>query len=327
MLLSANCFGQDIHFSQADLSPLNLNPASAGMFNSEYRLHINERSQWRSVTVPYKTFSTSFDASLRKIPYLKENYAGAGIVFNNDRAGDGNFGTNQIKLCLAYHHKIKNDTGMVISAGFNIAYNQHSVDYTKFYFGNQYNGMAYDPSIQSNEFFGTENMSYFDASIGVVLNYAYKNMPYEAGISFHHLNKPQQSFLENISVELDRKFTFHFISEIKISDNLSVNPNLFWFRQGRFNELNMGGLVRRKLNSLTFRAIYFGGWFRFKDAGIACFAFDYQNFRVGISYDINISSLTAASNGRGGLEISLRYIFGKAGKTLIPGKHICPPYL
>ena len=60
LFLAVTSFGQDIHFSQADLSPLNLNPALTGMFNSDYRIHANERTQWRSVTTPYKTFSSTF---------------------------------------------------------------------------------------------------------------------------------------------------------------------------------------------------------------------------------------------------------------------------
>ena len=31
------------------------------------------------------------------------------------------------------------------------------------------------------------------------------------------------------------------------------------------------------------------------------------NFAVGMSYDINVSSLKVASSGKGGFEISLRY--------------------
>ncbi len=324
-VLAFQSLAQDIHFSQADLSPINLNPSLTGKFDLDYRLHLNERTQWRSITAPYRTFSSSFDAALRKFPV--PGFFGAGIVFNTDKAGDGDFGTNQVKLALAYHYKFKNDTNLLISCGFDFAYNQHSVNYSELYFGNQYNGYTYDPNILSGETFPSDNMHYFDGSFGISSNYIIKKIPVEAGIAFHHLNKPKQSFFDQTAVNLDRKFDLHLGAVFLINEKTSFLPTVFWFRQGKFNELNFGGLFQRKLNSIAFRSIYLGGWFRMKDAGIACFAFDYQNFRVGISYDINISTLKVASSGRGGLELSLRYIFGNSDKMIIPGKHICPPYI
>jgi len=323
--LTLTSFAQDIHFSQPDLSPVNLNPALTGLFDADYRLHVNERRQWRSITVPYRTFSTTFDAALRKFPV--PGFFGAGLVFNTDKAGDGDFGTNQIKLAIAYHYRFKKDTNLLVSGGFNFVYNQHSINYSKFYFPNQYNGYIYDPNLPNNETFPSDNMHYFDASFGLSANYVYKNVPVEAGIAFHHLNKPQQSFFNQTAVDLDRKFDFHAAANFTINEKTSLLPTVFWFRQGKFNELNIGGLAQRKLNSLAFRSVYLGGWLRWRDAGIICFAFDYQNFRVGISYDINVSSLKVASAGRGGLELSIRYIFNNPDKMLIPGKHICPPYI
>jgi type IX secretion system PorP/SprF family membrane protein len=325
IILTLKSEAQDIHFSQADLSPINLNPSLTGKFDSDYRLHLNERTQWRSITTPYKTFSSSFDAALRKFPI--PGYFGLGLVFNTDKAGDGDFGTNQIKLAFAYHYKFKNDTNLLISCGFNLVYNQHSINYSKFYFGNQYNGVTYDPNILNGEAFPSDNMHYFDGSFGISANYIFNKIPIEGGVAFHHLNKPKQSFLDQISVNLDRKFDIHLAATFFIDEKTAFLPTLFWFRQGKFNELNFGGLFQRKLNSIAFRSIYLGGWFRFKDAGIACFAFDYQNFRIGISYDLNFSSLKVASSGKGGLELSLRYVFGNPNKMIIPTKHICPPYI
>lgn len=325
LLINSIVVSQDIHFSQADLSPLNLNPSLTGKFNADYRFHANERTQWRSITVPYKTFSASFDMAYRKLKI--PGYIGAGLIFNTDKAGDGDFGTNQIKLAAAWHYRLRNDTALIFSFGFDAAYNQHSINYSKLYFGNQYNGFSYDPNLISGENFPNDKMVYFDGSLGANINYLYRNIPIEIGIAWHHLNKPKQSFFSETIVKLDRKFDLHASLQYNINQRMSLLPTLFWFRQGRFNELNLGGLIQRNLNSLAFRSVYIGGWYRWKDAAILCFAFDYQNFRVGLSYDINVSKLQVASNGRGGLEISIRYIFSNGDKMLVPGKHICPPYM
>ena len=54
-------FAQDIHFSQFANSPLNLNPAQTGLFNGDYRIMANQRSQWSAVPIPYSTFSLGAD--------------------------------------------------------------------------------------------------------------------------------------------------------------------------------------------------------------------------------------------------------------------------
>ncbi|HRJ35295.1 MAG TPA: type IX secretion system membrane protein PorP/SprF, partial [Flavobacteriales bacterium] len=73
---------QDIHFSQFDLSPINLNPGNTGLFDGTYRFAGNFRNQWRSVTVPYSTFSLSADAN----NFLEKKGLGAGIRINHDIA-------------------------------------------------------------------------------------------------------------------------------------------------------------------------------------------------------------------------------------------------
>ena len=55
-------------------------------------------------------------------------------------------------------------------------------------------------------------------------------------------------------------------------------------------------------------SVYIGSWMRFNDALIPYIGLEYGGFRFGVSYDVNISSLKAATASRGGSEISLIYI-------------------
>ncbi|MDX1407281.1 MAG: type IX secretion system membrane protein PorP/SprF, partial [Saprospiraceae bacterium] len=59
-----------------------------------------------------------------------------------------------------------------------------------------------------------------------------------------------------------------------------------------------------------------GAWYRIgnhfeeaftSDALILSTRFDYQNFGIGFSYDINVSSLRQASNANGSFEFSMVY--------------------
>ena len=108
LFLAVTSFGQDIHFSQYDAALLNLNPANAGNTECDFRLIGNNRNQWQSVTVPYRTFSMSFDTKINNFNFKRANL-GAGILFNHDKAGDSELSTTQIGFIGAFHYSLTND--------------------------------------------------------------------------------------------------------------------------------------------------------------------------------------------------------------------------
>ena len=72
-------------------------------------------------------------------------------------------------------------------------------------------------------------------------------------------------------------------------------------------------------------SFYAGQWTRFNnvnDALIPYVGLEFGDFRLGASYDVNISSLKTASQSRGGLEISLIYIKRPPGAKGVP----CPRF-
>jgi len=58
-----------------------------------------------------------------------------------------------------------------------------------------------------------------------------------------------------------------------------------------------------KESALTIAASY-----RVGDAFIPNVMLEISNFAVGVGYDVNVSGLNVASDGRGGIELFLRYI-------------------
>ena len=326
-ILTTSITAQDIHFSQFEQSPLNLNPAQTGLFDGEYRFVGNHRNQWSSITVPYVTFSASFDARVTQLN-MKRAFLGVGLLFNTDKAGDGNFGTNQIILSLAYHRVMNNDSTFIISVGGNFGYNQHSVDYNAFYFGNQYNGSQFDHNISNNEYFSQDNLYYFDFSLGLNIMYEFDNhYKLNAGIGFMHLNSPQKSFYGNTDSELPNKYNFNVGLDIPIKQKHSIIPSIVYYRQGTFNELYLGGQLRYALNDVNFTNIYAGIWTRAGDAAIFKLGMDYKSWNFGLSYDVNYSKLRTVSNGQGGYEISIIYIFSRPNEIYVPKKYQCPGFM
>ncbi|HSK11608.1 MAG TPA: type IX secretion system membrane protein PorP/SprF, partial [Phnomibacter sp.] len=68
--------------------------------------------------------------------------------------------------------------------------------------------------------------------------------------------------------------------------------------------------------------LYAGAWYRFNDALIPYLGLEWSSFRFGASYDVNTSSLKAVSQGRGGFEVSLIYVY----RTSTDRPIVCPKF-
>ena len=320
-------YSQDIHFSQYNNSPLNLNPALTGNFNNTNRIILNNRSQWRSITVPYKTFSFSYDRKILDFP-IKKSFLGLGILFNTDKAGDGDFGTNQIKIPVSFNKILNSDSSLILSIGENIAFNQNSLNFQAFYFGSQFNGNKFIPNSSTNETPVNANISYFDFSAGINLYHKINNkIFFNYGIAYNHLNKPKQSFNNVANVNLDSKINVYVNSFIFLNKNFNALPSIAYFNQGKYKEFDIGGLLQYKTHNINISSVYFGGQLRIKDAIIINMLLDYKDFSFGLSYDINVSTLKIASNGYGGLELSVIYTFGNTNNIKIPNVKQCPVFM
>ena len=87
----------------------------------------------------------------------------------------------------------------------------------------------------------------------------------------------------------------------------------------------MGGALALTLNGDFDKptSVYLGSWYRLKDALIPYLGLEWNDFRLGATYDVNTSSLKTASQRRGGIEISLIYIKRHSdGRKDIP----CPKF-
>lgn len=122
---------QDIHFSQFDASPLNINSALSGNFNGDYRIVANHKNQWEYFTNAYTTYSLSADS---RVTGLGMAMLGYGLLLNADNAGDANFGTTEISVPISFHHLIKKDSSLILSIGASIGYDFLQLDVNKLTF-------------------------------------------------------------------------------------------------------------------------------------------------------------------------------------------------
>jgi len=318
---------QDIHYSQYNASPQNLNPGQTGLFDGDWRFAGNYRSQWSSIPVPYKTFSLAADTRLKT--KLVNDVPAAGLVVNNDRSGDSKFTTTQVFVSGSYIKKLTKDSANFLSFGIQPGITTKSFDLNALTFDNQYDGDQYNAALASGESFDKTRITYFD--LGAGLSYLWQKTnrtKINVGASFFHINRPKQSFFSNSEIKLDMKTTISGIVQFPVAAKLDVLPSFMYQRQGKFQETVLGVFGKYYLKPVDGvpTAVSLGGFYRVKDAFILAANMDYRSFNVGLSYDVNISKLKEASNRRGGFEISVIYIFKKI-VPFIAKKRVCPIYM
>jgi len=320
---------QDPNFSQFFVSPLSLNPALTGKFNGDFRISGNYRDQWPAISKAFVTSSASFDLPILRGKISDLDTWGVGVLAMTDKTANGILSTNLLSLTTAYHKGIDEDGLNQIGVGFQATYNTKRLDGTKLNFESeldQFGGWT----IPSGEVVDNRqvNLSYFDVSVGALFNGStdgYNN--YYFGVSGYHLNKPRESFTGDVFYTLNPRITAHAGGALPIADNTrTLYLSTLFSRQAGATNVVAGGAVGFNMNQDEENPtnFYAGLWTRFNnvnDALIPYVGLEFSGFRLGASYDVNISSLKTASQSRGGIEISLIFVKRPPGNKGIPCPH------
>ncbi|MDR3714944.1 MAG: PorP/SprF family type IX secretion system membrane protein [Puia sp.] len=325
----SGAYAQDIHFSQFFEAPLLRNPALAGVFTGDYRVQGVYRDQWNSVTDGYRTGSFNGDY---KLPVGKgDDFLTLGMETVFDKAGTVGLTTTEVFPALNYHKSLSDQRTMYLSLGFMGGLAQKSIDRSKITTNSQYDGNAFNPSIPDGETIATPTVQYLDGSVGMSFNTTFGQNQTNTmflGAAYHHLNRPRNSFYVNSGVELDPKYVFSAGMKFGIDEFSSFVIQADHSKQGTFTETIGGVLYSYKLGPDAESAQYtldLGMFLRLGDALIPVVKLEMSSFSVAISYDVNVSELKTASQGMGGVELSLSYI-GFFNHNSSRDKVLCPKF-
>ena len=312
VLLQIEVKAQDPAFSQFYANPLFLNPAYAG--NTECgRLNFNYRNQWPSLSNAYLTYNVAYDQSLAAIN------SGYGLMVMNDQQGDGAY--NRTSINAYYSYKLQVASNMDLRFGIKAAYLQEKLAWEKLIFADQINigtGIVNPSTLETTP----DNNQVNTVDFGAGLLFGYENF-FFAGIAADHLTQPAMSFYENENYTLPMKLTFHTGLVVNASrgglgaqrlDDITIEPNVMFVQQGDFKQLNAGMYV----NMYPF---VLGGWFRHAfenvDAVMVLAGINYQNFRIGYSYDFTLSEIGGNSGGAHEISFAWNFCIIKNSKRVI----------
>jgi type IX secretion system PorP/SprF family membrane protein len=303
---------QDVHFSQFFEAPLLRNPSLAGLFQGDMRFQGIYRNQWASVSTPFVTGSFSFE--YKKPVGGSDDYVTMGLQMLYDKAGTAALTTTNILPTFNYHKSLSGDKNKYLSLGVMGGVVQRRFDRSMITTNNHYDGNGYNPSLGDGETFTNSNFTYLDGSIGISYNTTIADKPEDNaffGVAYHHFNRPKNSFYKNPDIELDPKIVFSAGVKFTLNETSYFTIHADYTTQGIYSELIGGAMYSYKIGDDIENpkyTLHFGGFIRAKDAIIPVIKLDYHPFSFAFSYDANVSQLRTASQGRGGMELSISYI-------------------
>ncbi|MBO3699778.1 type IX secretion system membrane protein PorP/SprF [Roseivirga sp. E12] len=325
LCLGKKAKAQDPQFSQFYASPLYLNPALTGS-TDRARVGVNYRNQWPSLTHSFTTISAYLDY------FSKAAESGIGVIITEHKEGFLDFKSSEVGLLYSY--KLRISDALIMRTGMQMSYFNKNLNFEELVFGNQIdidNGQVIGPSGEA--FDRGARVDFLSASAGTLL---YSSDTW-IGFSIHHINRPNQSFLDQES-RLDRKYSLHAGYKLMFSKGRRLRTVSYQFqeRSATFavNYKSQGGF--RQLDAgvqLYFQPLVIGAWYRGipiqnvnkvakNESIIGLFGLELnQDLSFGYSYDFTVSQLAGVTGGAH--EFSLTLSFGKIVKrtrrdTILP---------
>ncbi len=313
------------------MSPLTLNPALTGAYEGTARIGGIYRNQWANVIGrPYVTPGVYLDAPVIR-GFGKKDWIGVGAVNVNDVVGDLFLETNAAGLSLAYHASLgKNSVFTLGLQGSRIQrrINLGSGGSSNARFADGYQNGIFGPSGDTQNF--RENVNYTDINAGAMLRTKLKdNRTLEIGLSAYHLNTPRYSIhnlTDRNSPEARRpiRLTAHGQYFTPLKGKWGLNPTVMvQTTSGAFEAVGqVWGVYDVKKNV----KLNVGAGYRVGDALQILAGMDYEDLKVAVSYDMNLSSLAAISQTVGGFEVSAWYVLKVYKKPDVKPVIFCPRF-
>lgn len=329
MLGVVSAKAQDIHFSQFYETNILRNPGLIGIFTDDYKVVGVYRNQWTSIGKP---FTTGVISGEFRLPVGREavNFISIGILGYNDKAGRAALKTTGIYPAVNYNQSLGDKHNSYLSVGFTGGYVTRSFDVSKLTFDNEYVNGVYLQNSGPGEPLPESNLQHWDVGAGISYNSGIgenNNFNYFLGIAGYHFTQPRRNFYSGVNINLLMRWNMSVGLHATFNDTWSAELHGNYAVQGTYQEIVAGGTIRyagtndRNKQNLAISA---GAFYRLNDAIIPTIKIDYKTQSFGLSYDINMSSLKAATNLKGGLEATVSFHGLFNGNY--DDKHACPRF-
>jgi type IX secretion system PorP/SprF family membrane protein len=326
--LGAQSVAQDIHYTQFNMSPVSLNPANMGAFFGSYRVGAIFRTQWTHFADPYETPTIYIDAPIVR-GFRAQDWVAVGGSFFQDKAGVARMTHGGMVIGGAYHLALNKSRKNVVTFGFSGGRVNRSINMIRSQI--LLEDELRDPNIalsSPDRSSIQSQVNYVDLNAGVL--YTRKllsGLHLRLGGSVMHLNRPRYRIRGGNRDNADRqpmRIVSHGELGLKIDDRWSVTPAFLYQQMSAHTEIQ-GQAVAGYLFSQEKDITLLGGLgYRLTDAVPIIAGIQWNQLRVGLSWDYNTSDVTPGGNG--GFEIAASYIAMIYKKPKAKPMQICPRF-
>jgi len=293
---------QDVFFSQPFATRLHSNPAFAGLLD-DYSVTLSYRNQYPTLAGSFVSTQAAADLRLN----APGQHHALGLLVNQDRSGPVGYTRFEIGGLYAYHTRLTER--VALSGGLRASYGRQRVGYDNFVFGDQIqeDGRVTGPTAEALDY---APVNYLSLGTGAVL---YTDQAW-LSVAGQHLNQPSLGFQQQsqlpllLSVAGGYKFFVLRPGPGVATREVSYTPVAAYTRQGGSQRIETGvyltaapvtlGAVYRNiaaLNSVGTQHVLV------LVAGVQA-----GGLRIGYSYDVGLSQLSADLGGAHEVTLSLR---------------------
>jgi len=283
---------QDPHFTQVNRLGSMINPAVSLSENNNMQVTMLYRTQWNNIA-PFKTQGVAFNKKVNRFTF------DANVL--NNTAGDAGFRQLYFNGGLSYNYKTKKNSFI---GGIQVGLIQHSFNPLNMTFDDQYiPDVGYSSGNATQEVFTNTRSIRPDFNVGGLWVRTAKKDKLKPFIGFalHHINQPKETFLNETS-KTNMKSNIYGGFVYPVSDQVQLQSTCYFLHQGVSNEFITSAIA--KVNLEENKGVEGGIIYRANDALALYTGYQFSNWMVGVSYDINVSGLT---NGNGAFELTLTY--------------------
>ncbi|MCT4561454.1 MAG: PorP/SprF family type IX secretion system membrane protein [Crocinitomicaceae bacterium] len=307
LLMMIQVFGQDVHLSQFYTNDQLLNPGRMGNHGSDVRGYLNYRNQWRQINnSPLATYSVGGD----KLFHYDQHDFNVGAMIVSDQFSGFNTVTNKFILTGSYPYSLGLNK---LRGGVQVGVVTNSTDLSIQTFPNQWNYPAgeFDPNIPNGEVNIRPSQTYLDLNIGATWARQFGQIQVESGIAVNHVNRPKDTYFSSVFERRKMRGVFHATGLVPLN-GFQLEPKIQWMWTTKANDYLFGSLLRKFTVDKNFTSFFGGLMYRHGinrtfDAVYPIVGLVYKQFEFGLSYDVNLSTLSSGVKRVKSAEFSLVY--------------------
>ncbi|GAC1588917.1 MAG: hypothetical protein NVS3B25_06060 [Hymenobacter sp.] len=298
----AGARAQDVYFSQPFATRLHANPAFTGLLD-DYSVTLSYRNQLPTLAGSFVSTQAAADVRLN----TPGQHHALGLLINQDRSGAVGYTRLELGALYAYHTRLT--SRVALGGGLRASYGRQRVGYDNFVFGDQLSddGRVLGPTAEALDF---PPISYLSLGTGAVL---YSEQAW-LSLAGQHLNQPSLGFRQQsqlpavLTISGGYKFFFLKPTTGLALREVSVTPVAAYTRQGGSQRLETGGYVTASpvTLGLVYRNISVPGSVAAQQVLAVVAGVQAGGLRVGYSYDVGLSRLSADLGGAHEVTLALR---------------------